>query len=246
MAVQAIMDPEPMKLLANPAPAPSDVLWQNTYIPRHKRMLRSWSITFVIAILTVFWSLLLVPLATLLSVENIGKISPQLEIFLNSHQTVRALVQTGLPTLLFSLLSVAVPYLYYCRLTASPLIYLLTIIIGLSTLQGMVSQGDVEMSLITKNFFFSFFNLFLVFTVFGAVSTARGYFDQIGESLKDTTSIAYILARSLKDLVLFYMNLIILQGLGLLPLRLLEFGSVALYPFMMIGAKTPRGKTLTS
>lgn len=104
----------------------------------------------------------------------------------------------------------------------------------------MVSQGEIERSLITKNFFFSFFNLFLIFTVFGTVSSASGYIDQIGSRLKDTLSIAYILARSLKGLVLFYMNLIILQGLGLFPFRLLEFGSVALYPFYKISSKTPR------
>lgn len=77
-------------------------------------MLRAWSITLVIAILTVFWSLLLVPLAGLLSLENIGKVWPQLKDALSSHDISRSLVQQGLPTLLVSLLSVAVPYLYYC------------------------------------------------------------------------------------------------------------------------------------
>ena len=96
------------------------------------------------------------------------------------------------------------------------------------------------MSLISKNFFFSFFNLFVVFTVFGTVSGATGYWNQIGKTLKDTTSIAYVLARSLKNLVLFYMNLIILQGLGLFPFRLLEFGSVSLYPISKMTSKTPR------
>lgn len=115
---------------------------------------------------------------------------------------------------------------------------------GLSTLQGMISQGEVEMSLISKNFFFTFFNLFVVFTIFGTASKTqenRDYRDKIGDSLRDTTSIAYDLAKSLKDLVLFYINLIILQGLGLFPFRLLEFGSVALYPINLMGAKTPRG-----
>ena len=104
----------------------------------------------------------------------------------------------------------------------------------------MVSQGDIEISLISKNFFFSFFNLFVIFTAFGTSLQAKGYFDQIGKRLQDTTSIAYVLARSLKALVLFYMNLIILQGLGLFPFRLLEFGSVAVYPFYRLSAKTPR------
>ena len=107
----------------------------------------------------------------------------------------------------------------------------------------MLSQGEVEMSLISKNFFFTFFNLFVVFTIFGTASnaTAEKYRDKLGDSLRDSTSVAYTLANSLKNLVLLYTNLIILQGLGLFPLRLLEFGSVALYPISLMSAKTPRG-----
>jgi hypothetical protein len=78
-------------------------------------MLRAWSITLVIAILTVFWSLLLAPLAGLLSLENIRTVWPQLADALESHAISRSLIQQGLPTLLISLLSVAVPYIYYCR-----------------------------------------------------------------------------------------------------------------------------------
>ena len=119
MAVQATMDPEPMVLLAKPSPAPSDVIWQNTYLPRSNRMLRAWSITLVIAILTVFWSVLLVPLAGLLSIESIEKVWPQLAVALRSHKIVSSLVQTGLPTLVISLLNVAVPYLYFCKLPST-------------------------------------------------------------------------------------------------------------------------------
>ena len=104
----------------------------------------------------------------------------------------------------------------------------------------MISQGEIELSLISKNFFFTFFNLFLLFTVFGATSKAAGFFERIGHSLRDTTSTLYILAQSIQDLAQFYANLIILQGLGLLPFRLLEFGSVFWYPINLIGAKTPR------
>lgn len=81
-------------------------------------MLRAWSITLAIALLTVFWSLLLVPLAGLLSLENIGKVWPQLADALSSHDISRSLVQQGLPTLLISLLSVAVPYVYYCTFSS--------------------------------------------------------------------------------------------------------------------------------
>ncbi len=129
--------------------------------------------------------------------------------------------------------------------------YLTSCDLGFASLQGMTSQGDVEMSLISKNFFFTFFNLFLIFTVFGTFSKAidinsglKNGFKDISDSFKDTTRIAQLLAVSLAGLTPFYTNLIILQGFGLLPFRLLEFGSVALYPIYLIGAKTPRGMLL--
>ncbi len=79
-------------------------------------MFRAWSITAVIVVLTVFWSVLLVPLAGLLSLESIRKVWPQLADVLESHEIVSSLVRTGLPTLIISLLNVAVPYLYFCKL----------------------------------------------------------------------------------------------------------------------------------
>lgn len=107
----------------------------------------------------------------------------------------------------------------------------------------MTSQGDVELSVISKNFFFTFVNFFIVLTILGVLldlwnSFRNGNFD---EPLKDVDKIAQQLATSLADLLNFYLNYIILQGLGIFPLRLLEFGSVALYPISLIGAKTPRG-----
>lgn len=115
MAVQAIIDPEPMQLVANLAPAPADVVWKNTYLPRSNRMIRAWSITLLILLLTVFWSVLLLPLAALLDIETIRRVLPGFAGFLDKHITVASLVRTGLPTLLLSLLNVLVPYLYDCK-----------------------------------------------------------------------------------------------------------------------------------
>ena len=104
----------------------------------------------------------------------------------------------------------------------------------------MTSQGDVELSVISKNFFFTFFNFFIVFTILGTLSNFIRD-GNIDKPLKDVNNIAENLATSLAKLLNFYLNYIILQGLGIFPLRLLEFGSVALYPISLIGAKTPRG-----
>ncbi|RVX68889.1 hypothetical protein B0A52_07544 [Exophiala mesophila] len=224
MAVQAILDPKPGQFIASLAPPPADIVWKNTYLSRNNRMMRSWSIMVLIGLLTIFWAAAVAPLAGLLSIEAIDKVLPGLAAALERHEIIRSLMQTGLTTLLFSLLSVSVPYFYD----------------WLANLQGMTSQGDVELSVISKNFFFIFFNLFIVFTIYGSAYTLYEFWQNLRDLLRDTSAIMYAVARSLEQLSPFYVNLIILQALGLFPFRLLEFGSVALYPFFLISAKTPR------
>ena len=80
-------------------------------------MIRAWSITFIIGVLSIFWLVVIVPLAGLLSLSSIRKVLPQLADVLSRHKTVQSLVQTGLPTVLISLLNVLVPYLYDCKLS---------------------------------------------------------------------------------------------------------------------------------
>ena len=115
MAIRAILDPTPGQLLASSAPAPVDVIWENTYLSRWHRMVRSWTVMVFIGLLTIFWAALLVPFAGLLNPQTLGKIFPGLEDFLHDHQVLRSLLTTSLPTAAISLLSVAVPYLYACK-----------------------------------------------------------------------------------------------------------------------------------
>ena len=111
--------PKPMVLLASLSPAPSDLIWQNTYLSRSNRMFRAWSITIIIGLLTIFWSALLVPLAGLLSLGAIREVLPQLADALESNELTETFMTSVLPTLLVALLNVAVPYLYYCKFTVT-------------------------------------------------------------------------------------------------------------------------------
>ncbi|KAI1431565.1 DUF221-domain-containing protein [Xylaria sp. CBS 124048] len=223
MAIQAVVDPRPGHLLTKPAPSPYDVIWRNTYVPRHRRQLQSAIITIFITTLTVLWFFPVALLAQLLSVCNIRRVAPAFADLLERHETTTALVRTGLPTLVVSLLNVLVPYLYDY----------------LSNNQGMISQGDVELSVISKNFFFVFFNIFVVYAVSGSAALAD-FWQIIRDSLSDTSTIASKIAQSIQSLSNFYLNFIMLQGFGLFPFKLLQFGSVSLYPFYRMGAKTPR------
>ncbi|KAF2683494.1 DUF221-domain-containing protein [Lentithecium fluviatile CBS 122367] len=224
MAIQAVLDPSPLQLLANSSPAPSDVVWTNTYLPRGKRMLWAWSITVFIGVLSIFWTVLLVPIAGALNTCAIREVFPGLADALDFHKVLQSLVNTQLPTLAVTLLNVLVPFLYD----------------WLANQQGMISQGDVELSVISKNFFFTFFNFFFVFTILGTASNLTVMFDRFGKSFADASTIANTLAKSLAKLLGFYTNYIILQGFGLFPLRLMEVGALSLYPINLMGAKTPR------
>lgn len=224
MAIQAILDPQPGQLIASIAPPPVDVVWENTYLSRNSRMVRSWTIMIFIGLLTIFWAVLLIPIAGLLRIEVIEKVLPGLARLLAKHKIAKSLVSTGLTTLVFSLLSVAVPYLYD----------------WLANLQGMTSQADVELSVISKNFFFVFFNLFIVFSIFGSATGLYEILKRFQDLIRDTSAITFAVAKAVEQMSPFYINLIVLQGFGLFPFRLLMFGSVSLYPFYLISARTPR------
>lgn len=116
MAIQAVLDPSPLQLLANNSPAPSDVVWPNTYLSRSQRVFRSWTITFFIGVLSVFWTVLLLPIAAALNTCSIGEVFPRLASVLSRHDVLESLINTQLPTLSLTLLNVLVPFLYDCKL----------------------------------------------------------------------------------------------------------------------------------
>jgi hypothetical protein len=221
MAIQARIDPRPGQLLAKPAPAPPDVVWRNTYSARGIRRIKSWTVTLFVTILTLVWLIPVVALAGLLSFCTIQKLFPNVAEWLSDRDVIKALVQTGLPTLTVSLLNIAVPFLYDY----------------LSNRQGLISQGDVELAVISKNFFFTFFNIFVVFAV---SNTATEFWASLRDLTRDTRMIPQTIATYIQKLGVFYANFILLQGVGLMPFRLLQIGPVSMYPIYRMFSKTPR------
>lgn len=214
MAAQAVLDPRPNRLLAKPAPAPHDIIWKNLYMPRNERFVRTYTITIIIAILTVALIFPISYLATFLELKTIKRLQPALGKLIERSEWLTTFVTGILPPLIFTLFNFLLPYLYWY----------------LAGLQGFVSYGEVELSVISKNFFYVFFNMFLVFTVAGNYWTF----------LKDTTQLAYKLAESLMKFSLFYIDLVILQGIAMFPLRLLQLGSIFQLPFVLWRCQSPR------
>lgn len=207
MAAQAVLDPHVHRLIARLAPAPHDVCWDNISLTKQSKFFRANIITLIIVVSTVGLIFPVVSLSTLINLKTIEKFWPALGEWISKSDT--AILIIGLiPPYIYTLLNVTIPYFYSY----------------LSTHQGYLSNGEVELSTLSKNFFYIFFNLFLIFTLAGTASN-------VWALLGDTTKIAFELANSLKTLSLFYVDLILLQGLGMFPFKLLQVGDVGLEIF---------------
>ncbi|ANZ77299.1 BA75_04855T0 [Komagataella pastoris] len=217
MMAQAVLDPNVHYLITRLAPAPHDIIWSNVCLPRKERLFKVYAITIIIGITSIALVFPVLYLTTLLNLKTISKFWPYLGKLLKKHHWAQTLVTGLLPTYLFTLLNFVVPFFY----------------VWLSSKQGFVSHGEEELSTVSKNFFYIFVNLFLVFTFGGTVSNYWGF-------LSDTTKIAYQLAKALQELSLFYVDLIILQGLGMFPFKLLLVGQLFRFPYFKIKSKTPR------
>lgn len=213
MLAQAVLDPKINHLITSLAPAPHDIIWENLCLTRQERNTR---IFFVMVFIGLVTGLLVYPvrfLTNFLNVRLISRVAPKLGSFLREHTWAEYLITGILPPYVFTIFNVVMPYFY----------------IWITKRQGYTSHGDEELSSVSKNFFYIFVNLFLVFTLFGTAT------------LVDTTQLAYQLASSLHKLGLFYVDLIILQGIGIFPYKLLLLGNLLKFPFgSLFWCKTPR------
>lgn len=217
MLGQAVLDPQINHLITRLAPAPHDINWDSVCLTRRERNTRVFFVTLSIGILSVVLVYPVIYIANFLNIKTISKVIPQLGELLKNHKWAANLVTGLLPTYLFTLLNVIMPYIY----------------IWITELQGLTSHSDEELAAVSKNFFYVFVNLFLIFTLFGTVS--------LSDTFSDTTKIAYALAKSLSDLSSFYIDLIILQGIGMFPYKLLLLGNLLKFPIgNLFWCKTPR------
>lgn len=217
MFAQAVVDPRIGYLITDPAPAPRDIIWENLTLPRRERTTKQLTITAITGVLCVAFIVPVGYLATLLNMKSIRKFWPALGESLDNHPWAQDFVIDLLPVYLYTLLNFIIPYIY----------------VWLSSKQGFVSHGEEEISVVSKNFFYVFVNMFLVFTMAGTASNYWGY-------LSDSKKIALQLAQSLRGLSSFYVDTILLQGLGLEPFKLLLPGQLVKFPVFRASCKTPR------
>ncbi|OZJ03881.1 hypothetical protein BZG36_03954 [Bifiguratus adelaidae] len=220
IASQTIVSNEPFWCRTQMAPEPRDVYWTNVTIRGRERALRELFVQMILVLLVFFWVIPIGLISILTSEQTIFKIMPPgfAKAVANSV-ILQSIVKGFLPTLAVIVFMALLPM----------------IMEYLGKLQGVTSRSELEESTMSKYFFFLLFNVLLVFTI------ASTFWKTFVDIAHDPTSIPSILAEKLPSVAPYFVNYIILSGIGLMPLQLLLNGSAITRGFeFAFLCKTPR------
>ncbi|KAH9899740.1 hypothetical protein C8Q73DRAFT_639178 [Cubamyces lactineus] len=221
VAAQAVHAPHPTQCLTHLAPEPRDIVWTNISHSPFASLVREWLAMGSMVVLQFFWFIPITALASLLSYSEIKKTMPWLAQMIESNERLAAIVQNSLPSVAMITLNATLPFLLE----------------ALTLIQALPARSWIEYSVMKKYFLFLLMNVVFIFLVAStywqlvrdlASSPAKGI-----EKLAD--ALAAGKARH------FFVSYVILQGLGLMPLQLLNLGVIIprLF-FRLFITRTPR------
>ncbi|KAF9576342.1 hypothetical protein EC968_009316 [Mortierella alpina] len=215
---QTVNTQQTLSCITSLAPEPRDVFWDNLNLPPSELGVRSVVVNTTVFFLVFFWSGPIGIFSSFLNLKTLEKLIPGVTEIAEASPILKDLIQGFLPTLGVTIFLAVVP----------------KILEALCVRQGIQSHSAVARSLYHKYFYFILFNVVLLFTVVGTWAQA---FDRVYHNLGE---LALLLAMSLPRVAPFFVNFVILKGIGMLPLQLLQFGDVIEQTFRGILSKTPR------
>ena len=200
------------------APEPRDVFWDNLNLPPNELGVRSVVVNTTVFFLIFFWAGPVGVFSSFLNLDSLEKLIPGVSVIAEASPILKQVIQGFLPTLGVVVFLAVVP----------------KILEALCEQQGIQSHSGVARSLYNKYFTFILFNVVLVFTIVGTWAQAV---DKVYHNIGELT---LILATSLPRVAPFFINYIILKGIGMFPLQLLQIGDVFVQTFHGILSRTPR------
>ncbi|KAF8935717.1 hypothetical protein BGZ52_006342 [Haplosporangium bisporale] len=215
---QTVNTQETLSCITSLAPEPRDVFWDNLNIPPSELGVRSIVVNTTVFFLVFFWAGPVGLFSSFLNLESLEKLLPGITVIAEASPIIKSLIQGFLPTIGVTVFLAVVP----------------KILEALSERQGIQAHSEVARSIYNKYFTFILFNVVLVFTIVGTwAQSINKVYHNIGE-------LALILAQSLPRVAPFFVNYVILKGIGLLPLQLLQIGEVIEQTAKGFLSKTPR------
>ncbi|KAG7095118.1 hypothetical protein E1B28_005902 [Marasmius oreades] len=220
-ALQIAHAPNPFQCKTYPAPEPRDIVWSNMIPTENSMYARDIMVLAALGLLFFTWFFPITVLASLLSYDEIKRTLPWLADLINQNEKIQAIVQNSLPSVAMITLNALLPFMLE----------------GLTYLQGYRARSWVEYSLLKKYHLFLLVNVVFIFLV---VST---YWALVRDLANFPAKIPEKLAKALQSGKArnFFLSYVILQGLGIMPLQLLNLGVlIPQFLMRMFFTRTPR------
>ncbi|TDL20250.1 DUF221-domain-containing protein [Rickenella mellea] len=221
IASQVVHAASPSQCITHLAPEPRDIVWANMAHSVASLRVRETIVLLLICLLFFFWIFPIAALASLLSYEEIKKTMPWLGQLIDSNQQLRAIVQNVLPSVAMITLNGLLPF----------------ILEALTYAQGYRARSWIEYSLLRKYFLFLLVNVVFIFLL------ASTYWQLIRDLAESPAKVPEKLAQALQQgrARHFFLSYVILQGLGIMPLQLLNLGVIIpRLLFRIFITRTPR------
>ncbi|KAK0496978.1 hypothetical protein EDD18DRAFT_182977 [Armillaria luteobubalina] len=206
VALQVVHANNPWQCTTYAAPEPRDIVWSNMTPSQAHIRTRDALVLGALALLFFFWLFPITALASLLSYDEIKRTLPWLGRLIDSNAKVQAVVQNSLPSVAMITLNALLPFLLE----------------GLTYLQGYRARSWIEYSLLKKYFLFLLINVVFIFLL------ATTYWQLVRDLANYPAKIPEKLAKALQSGKArnFFLSYVILQGLGIMPLQLLNLGII--------------------
>lgn len=217
-AAQAFTCSQPFQLRTELAPEARNVYWDNITMPLSSRLPRKVLVLGAYGLMLVYWLTIAILLSTLVSPKSLKWLFPRLPGLVEKNRWLRGFFEYTIPTFILSLMNASIPY----------------ILNWLASLSGIQSRSDIQRSVLQRYFFFVIANVLLTFTVSGTVLA------DYEKWVENPALIPKLFATNLPRIAPFFMNYIILYGLGYYPIQLLQLGSISLAVFRRLVCRTPR------
>ncbi|KAI0290933.1 DUF221-domain-containing protein [Multifurca ochricompacta] len=221
IAAQTVHTSTPFQLETCLAPEPRDIVWANISHSTNTLRFREAMVLSSLTLLFFFWIIPITGLASLLSYKEIKKTMPWIGRLIDRNEKIRAIVQNSLPSVAMITLNALLPF----------------VLEALTYAQGFRARSVVEYSLMKKYFLFLLINVVFIFLL------ASTYWQLVRDLANSPAKIPEKLAQALQigRARHFFLSYVILQGLGIMPLQLLNLGIVLPRVFYrLLKTRTPR------
>ncbi|GAA5944356.1 uncharacterized protein JCM15063_006571 [Sporobolomyces koalae] len=218
IAVQTVHYPSATEFRSELAPEPRDINWGNLNLSNSSIFIRRVLVVLIMLVLLSVWSVPVAALASLLSWDTVKETVPRLAAIIEKSPRLRGIIQTTLPSLALVIFNNFLPYFLE----------------ALSIFQGLQARSWIELSQLKK------YHISLVLTTLLVFISASTY-QLLQDISQSPAKVLDKLATTLPNTRNFMVAYVMLSGLALMPLQLLELGTVIpRYFYQIFLTKTPR------